>query len=101
LRNISGAVSFTLTRRGLQRRLTSLIRPVRGSLTIIKDFTVRACCQWQLVTYSAIIRLAFVKTIREVKSSYTEHELLVVEKNDERVRVIFNVYDELMKTGNY
>ncbi len=46
-------------------------------------------------------KAAFVKTIREVKSNYTEHELLVVEKNDERVRVIFNVYDELMKTGNY
>ena len=43
----------------------------------------------------------FIKTAQDLKSTYNRYELMVIENKDERVKAIFNLYDEFMKTGNY
>ena len=44
---------------------------------------------------------AFMKAIKELKSSYHRYQLMVIEDMDDRVKVLFGLYDELMKTGNF
>ena len=43
----------------------------------------------------------FVKTVQDLKSTYTKYELMVIENKDQRVKALFNLHDEFMKTGNY
>ena len=43
----------------------------------------------------------FIKTVQNLKLTYTRYELMVIENKDQRVKAIFNLYDEFMKTGNY
>lgn len=44
---------------------------------------------------------AFLKDIRELKTAYTKYDLVVVKQRDERLRVVFELYDRIMQTGNY
>ena len=44
---------------------------------------------------------AFIKTIKELKSTYNRYELIVVKDSDDRVKVFYELYDKLMKTGNF
>lgn len=44
---------------------------------------------------------AFMQTIKELKSTYNRYELIVVENSDARVKVLYELYNELMKTGNF
>ena len=44
---------------------------------------------------------AFVKTVEELKCTYSSYQLITIEKRDCRVKAIFELYDEFMKTGNY
>ena len=43
----------------------------------------------------------FIKAAKELKSSYTQYELVAIEKMNGQVKAIFDLYDEFMKTGNY
>jgi len=44
---------------------------------------------------------AFIKTIKDLKSTYNRYELIVVKDSDDRVKVFYELYDKLMKTGNF
>ena len=44
---------------------------------------------------------SFVKTVEELKCTYSSYQLITIEKRDCRVKAIFDLYDEFMKTGNY
>jgi len=44
---------------------------------------------------------AFIEKVRELKATYTRYELMVIANRDERVKAIFDLYDQFMKTGNY
>lgn len=44
---------------------------------------------------------AFIKTIKELKSTYNRYELIVVKDSEDRVKVFYELYDKLMKTGNF
>jgi len=44
---------------------------------------------------------AFMQTIKELKSTYNRYELIVVKDSDNRVKVLYELYDKLMKTGNF
>ncbi|MDP2646312.1 MAG: hypothetical protein Q8P24_15345 [Desulfobacterales bacterium] len=43
----------------------------------------------------------FIKTVQDLKSTYTKYELMVIENKDRRVKAIFNLHDELLKTDKY
>jgi len=44
---------------------------------------------------------AFVKTVDELKCTYSSYQLITIQKRDCRVKAIFELYNEFMKTGNY
>ena len=44
---------------------------------------------------------AFIKAIKDLKSTYNRYELIVVKDSDDHVKVFFALYDKLMKTGNF
>lgn len=44
---------------------------------------------------------AFIKAIKDLKSNYNRYELIVVKDSDDRVKVFYELYDKLMKTGNF
>ena len=44
---------------------------------------------------------SFVKTVEELKCTYSSYQLITIEKRDCRVKAIFELYDKFMKTGNY
>ncbi len=46
-------------------------------------------------------RTAFIETIRELKTTFNRYELLIVAKRDERVKALFSLYDEFIKTRNF
>ncbi|MFH1624845.1 MAG: hypothetical protein ABID54_06785, partial [Pseudomonadota bacterium] len=44
-------------------------------------------------------RDSFVKVIRELKATFNRYELLVVEQQGERLKALFGLYEEFLKTG--
>jgi len=46
-------------------------------------------------------RAAFVKTVRELRSTYTEYQLIAMEKRDPGMRTLLRLSDEFVKSGNY
>ncbi len=44
---------------------------------------------------------AFMQTIKDLKSTYNRYELIVVKDSDDSVKVLYELYDKVMKTGNF
>ena len=44
---------------------------------------------------------AFMQTIKELKATYNRYELIVVKDSDDRVNVLYELYNRLIKTGNF
>lgn len=46
-------------------------------------------------------RDSFVKTIQELQSTFNRYELVVIEKRDERLKALFELYKEFLRTGTF
>ena len=62
----------------------------------------RACLMSEATCYLLTDnKEAFVKTVDELKCTYSSYQLITIQKRDCRVKAIFELYNEFMKTGNY
>jgi len=62
----------------------------------------RACLISAAVSHLMVDnREAFITAVKELKSTYSNYQLIVIEERDRRVRALFKLYDNFIETGNF
>jgi len=74
----------------------------RQRITDPKTTIYRAC----LISSAVCLLLiddkpSYVKTVKELKSTFNQYELIDIENRDQRLKTIFELYDAIIKAGNY